>query len=379
MHKSHTGKCKAGSLSIRYKPQGCMVILNWRLIEMITGLGHRKPYLSCGINFILDIIMTVRNSNPQNEPAKDDKSLSYEILTHNKVTVNKNIDAHQLIMNVAPLQKYSISDVERARQKKLLLESIERQAIFKKKVEKDRLLKDQKQRVEFKRIAEGFKQEMLEHKKYHIDFPDFDIFDVKKKSKLAKLLSQLRKKEISKDELKWLEGQGVTSGAIKKKNLLHIAQAHLSKWLNKNQPWELVNASATYRKLGMPNIIQPILGKSYPFKFSNNNDNLKSALLTTYGGVCRDVGNDKSSLRLGHEAHQVTPLNFRPCTLLGAVYISTGEFSLAHEWYEKAKERGFTQNSYDNDIRSIYLRSSQYMQKRLKQNLIQTGHKYSWL
>jgi len=85
------------------------------------------------------------------------------------------------------------------------------------------------------------------------------------------------------------------------------------------------------------------------------------------------------ALKLGHEAHQVTPLNFRPCTLLGAVYISTGEFSIGHEWYEKARERGFSQSAYDNDIRSIYLRANKEMKKRLKQNLIQTGHKYNWL
>ncbi|MGB5446393.1 MAG: hypothetical protein WBM99_12915 [Psychromonas sp.] len=275
--------------------------------------------------------------------------------------------------------KSPISDVERARQKKLLEECIERQALFKKKVEEQRLLKDEQQRLEYKRIAEKQKQERIDHKKHHIDFPDFDTFDVKKKSKVAKLLNQLRQKVISEDELRWLEEVGFANEAIQKKNHLHIAQLHLTNWLDKKKPWELVNASAAYRKLDMPNRIKPILAESYPFKFTNNNDNLKSALLTTYGGVCRDLGSYKHSLKLGHEAHQVTPLNFRPCTLLGAVYISTGEFNIGHEWYEKARERGFSQSAYDNDIHSIYLRANQEMKKRLKENLIQTGHKYNWL
>jgi hypothetical protein len=75
-----SGKCKVASLSIRYKPQGCMVILNWRLIETITGFAYRRPYLACGINFILDITMPVRNSSPESESLKHYKSLSYETL-----------------------------------------------------------------------------------------------------------------------------------------------------------------------------------------------------------------------------------------------------------------------------------------------------------
>ena len=106
---------------------------------------------------------------------------------------------------------------------------------------------------------------------------------------------------------------------------------------------------------------------------------LRSALLTTYGGVCRDLEDYMNAIKLGLEAYSVTPLNFRPCTLLGAVYLSTGEFGKGHEWYDKAKERGFSQNAYDNDIKAVYFRSSNEMKNRLKQNLVATGHKYKWL
>ena len=102
-------------------------------------------------------------------------------------------------------------------------------------------------------------------------------------------------------------------------------------------------------------------------------------MLTTYGGVCRDLALYGDAIKLGLEAHNVTPLNFRPCTLLGAVYLSTGEFDLGHEWYGKAKERGFSQDAYDNDIKSVYFRASAEMKNRLKQNLISTDHSYKWL
>jgi len=251
--------------------------------------------------------------------------------------------------------------------------------------QKQEFLKFEKSKLEKQKLQnalehqEKLKQQRLEHESNHVNFPDFGVFDVKIKSRVANLLNQLQKKAISEGDLTWLEGIGFANEIIYKKNNFHIAKQHLDNWIIKKKPWELVNASAAYRKLDRPNIIKPILDNLYPFKFTNNNDKLKSALLTTYGGVCRDTNNFKHSLVLGHEAHKVTPLNFRPCTLLGAVYLSTGEFETGHEWYEKAKERGFSQKAYDNDIRSIYHRVSQEMKKRLKINLIETGHNYKWL
>jgi len=250
-----------------------------------------------------------------------------------------------------------------------------KQELFRKEKEKI----DNQKMLKEKQGQEKLIQQRLLHQKNHVDYPDFDIFDVIKNSRVAKLLSQLRNKAIDDEDLQWLEEIGFANDIIHKKNSSHIAKQHLINWQTKNKPWELVNASAAYRKLDRPNTIKHILDDLYPFKFSNNNDKLKSALLTTYGGVCRDTNNLKRSLVLGHEAHEVTPLNFRPCTLLGAVYLSTGEFDAGHEWYEKAKERGFSQEAYDNDIRSIYRRASQGMKKRLKQNLIETGHHYKWL
>ncbi|WP_372880434.1 hypothetical protein [Psychromonas sp.] len=101
-----------------------------------------------------------------------------------------------------------------------------------------------------------------------------------------------------------------------------MAKQYLVNWQTKHTPWELVNASAAYRKLELPNAIKVTLDDHHTFKFSKSNDKLKSALLTTYGGVCRDTKELTRSLPLGHEAHQVTPLNFRPFTLLCAVYLS---------------------------------------------------------
>lgn len=212
-----------------------------------------------------------------------------------------------------------------------------------------------------------------------VDFDDFEIHGVKKNSRVDKLLSQLRKKPITQEEVAWLSDIGFYNELIEQKNHIQLAHQHYQNWKQKNMPWELVNASAAYRKGGELKKIRKTLNEQYPFAHAGKDKKLKSALLTTFGGVCRDQEDFTRGIELGHEAHKVTPLNFRPCTLLGAIYLSTGEFDLGHEWYGKAKDRGFTQNAYDNDIKSVYFRACDEIKSRLKQNLIATGHKYDWL
>lgn len=215
--------------------------------------------------------------------------------------------------------------------------------------------------------------------KHFSDFPKLGINNIPKHSRTEALLQKLMARPISIDEKKWLDSEGIVSDLIDKKFHLHFAHQHFQNWKQKSLPWELVNASAAYRKAEELTKIKKALDESYPFNIPKNEKKLKSALLTTYGGVCRDLKDYVNSIKLGLEAHEVTPLNFRPCTLLGAVYLSTGEFDLGHKWYGKAKERGFSQDAYDNDIKSVYFRASDEMKNRLKQNLIATGHKYKWL
>jgi len=38
---------------------------------------------------------------------------------------------------------------------------------------------------------------------------------------------------------------------------------------------------------------------------------------------------------LGKEAHLLTPRDFRPCTLLGAVNVEIGNYDLGQSWYKK--------------------------------------------
>lgn len=270
---------------------------------------------------------------------------------------------------------FVIKEIEAQYQSKL--EAIEAQ--------KQRELEIKRQAIEVERRAvaaaklKAEQEAEVERKKHFSDFPKLGLNNIPKQSRTEELLQKLMARPISIDEKKWLDSEGIVSDLIDKKYHLHLAHQHFQNWKQKSLPWELVNASAAYRKAEVLTKIKKALDESYPFNLPKNEKKLKSALLTTYGGVCRDLKDYVNSIKFGLEAHKVTPLNFRPCTLLGAVYLSTGEFDLGHEWYDKAKERGFSQNAYDNDIKSVYFRASDEMKNRLKQNLIATGHNYKWL
>lgn len=324
-----------------------------QLFNSISQTIGEKEKLNCIITDGLSLKVAVKKCIKANENELSNAA--------NKGVVNTVINQY----------KAKIDKIARLKQEALAEEKAE--------LEHQRMLNEKKRQQKLQKQQEILKKQRLEHEKNHVDYPEFDVFNVKRQTRVDKILKQLQKKAINEEDLQWLDDIGFANDIIYKQNHIYIAKQHLANWHEKKKPWELVNASAAYRKLDRPNTIKPILDNLYPFKFTNNNDKLKSALLTTYGGICRDTDNFKRSLALGHEAHTVTPLNFRPCTLLGAVYLSTGEFEAGHEWYQKAKERGFSQKAYDNDIRSIYYRASHDMKKRLKQNLIETGHRYKWI
>ncbi|MEL4392174.1 hypothetical protein [Shewanella algae] len=254
------------------------------------------------------------------------------------------------------------------------IEFSKRQAIIE---QQEKALEEKREKAEA--LQQKLRQERESYKAGRIDFEDFQIINIKKGSRVDKLLTQLRKQPISAEDMKWLSDMEFSNELIETKYYLQLAHQHYQNWKQKKLPWELVNASAAYRKARELKKIKKALDETYPFKDAKKDKKLRSALLTTYGGVCRDLQEYGQGIKFGSEAHNVTPLNFRPCTLLGAIYLSTGEFTLGHEWYDKAKERGFSQAAYDNDIKSVYFRASDNIKSRLKQNLIATGHKYDWL
>lgn len=229
------------------------------------------------------------------------------------------------------------------------------------------------------RIKEKFRLQETQYLKNFCDFPEFGINRIKVGSHAAKILIRLQRGAINEQDFLWLEDKGFNNEDVTQAFYINRAKSHLAQWKSSNKPWSLVNAIADYRKGKSSQEVLGVVKSNYPFKFSKGNKKLNSALLTTSGGVFRDLSQYKESLKLGSEANILTPSDFRPCTLIGASNILLGNVSEGYEWYQKAIERGFKPDSYDNELRSVYMRCSKQIQKELKIDLLGKGYSFSWL
>ncbi|OED50709.1 hypothetical protein ACH42_00770 [Endozoicomonas sp. (ex Bugula neritina AB1)] len=142
--------------------------------------------------------------------------------------------------------------------------------------------------------------------------------------------------------------------------------------------WSAVNACSHYRKADLPQKGDDLLATVN--KSENIIPKLKSALLTTHGGAKRDLHQRTEAIELGEEAHQTTPRNFRPCTLLGAIHMESGYYEAGQEWYQKAIERGFSEHAMDSELKSIYRKADPSAQNAMREFLIKEDpSRYRWV
>ncbi len=94
----------------------------------------------------------------------------------------------------------------------------------------------------------------------------------------------------------------------------------------------------------------------------------------------RDLHKVKVAIDNASKAHNLTPDNYRPCTLLGAIYMETSQYTLGHEWYEKASERGATNQSINADLKSIISKMDKTKRNEMIEHLLKIAPRtYSWL
>ncbi|MBJ2152672.1 hypothetical protein [Paracoccus sp. IB05] len=186
-------------------------------------------------------------------------------------------------------------------------------------------------------------------------FDDFDIGYVEHKNfaRVRQILLQVvGGTAVSTVDLTWLAAAGrqYWTDPLRRAHHRILAQELTQEWRETGDLRKAVNACAQWRKADKPaeglEIIQAALKKGTSPK-------LRSALLTTGGGAFRDLGQFDDAIRNGTEAHGLTPDDFRPCTLLGAVHIEMGDYAEGAAWYEKAEARGAERDLIDREIHAI--------------------------
>lgn len=185
---------------------------------------------------------------------------------------------------------------------------------------------------------------------------------------------------LSSEEVAWLqtEAEDCWTDELQKAWTAIEAEALTGEWERSGNVWEAINASSHWRKAGKPNsalkLTEDALAKACADAKTN------SALLTTRGGAMRDLRHLNEARGMGQRAHELTPKDFRPCTLLGAVHMELGDLIVGHQWYVKAEKLGASMRAIDRDLRSLLARSTKSEQKRIRDFLMmQNPKRFEWL
>ncbi len=208
--------------------------------------------------------------------------------------------------------------------------------------------------------------------------------DFIKKELLSTLMDILKRvgsgKRVTEKDFIWLSTTGEEYFSDQLKTAYHRLEAeyYSAEFNTSKDPWMAVNASSHYRKCSQSKTADKILSSIRIEKYKSNK--IKSALLTTHGGVKRDLKRKDEAIALGKKAHILTGQNFRPCTLIGAVYMETGDHSLGYEWYQKAVKLGASERGVDSELRSIYIRADKANKQRMRAHLLLIDpNRYRWL
>ena len=199
-----------------------------------------------------------------------------------------------------------------------------------------------------------------------------------------RVMSLLRRitlgQRLQPDEIVWLrtEADDCWTDQLAKEWHAIEAKALSELWRNGGNPWDAINGSSHWRKAGDPeaalSLTQEALTKT------GFVPKVRSALETTRGGAFRDKLCFDEAKALGLSAHQITPKDFRPCTLLGAVHIQLGDLVSGHQWYVKAEKLGANRSAVDQELRALIGCASSSEQHRIRTFLIaQDPERFSWL
>lgn len=210
---------------------------------------------------------------------------------------------------------------------------------------------------------------------------DIGLIETEHYPRAMRLLKQVaRGKRLASEDVAWLSTEAVDCWTDALQQAWHRleAEALTKAWEESRDPWDAVNASAHWRKATEPQLALEVTEAA--LAKAGRSPKQRSALLTTRGGAMRDSGCLTDARALGLEAHELTPADFRPCTLLGAVSMELGDLAAGHDWYAKAEELGAGRQAIDHELRVLMIRSEPEARDRIRAYLLkQDPERFAWL
>lgn len=213
----------------------------------------------------------------------------------------------------------------------------------------------------------------------------YGIYFYIEKEHFPKLMDVLRRADkgmrLTQDDMLWLTEKDddfeYFTEELRERYHENEALFYATEFERSKDPWSAVNASSHYRKCDQAPTADTMLKTIVVTKIKNAK--LKSAIFTTHGGVKRDMKQFEEALAFGEKAHLLALKDFRPCTLLGAVNMEIGNHSLGESWYQKAIERGASEKSVDDELRSIFMRAESGKKEALRAYLLKKDpFRYQW-
>jgi hypothetical protein len=187
-------------------------------------------------------------------------------------------------------------------------------------------------------------------------------------------------KRLQPEDIVWLKTEADDCWTAELERAWHISEAEALSvaWQKRADPWDAINASSHWRKADEP-ARAVLLTKAAKAKVGANKK-ARSALATTCGGALRDLHRREEAKALAIEAHHLTPADFRPCTLAGAVFMELGDLAAGHSWYAKAETLGADRLSVDQDLLALIASAPKSEQQRIREFLLkQDPERFSWL
>jgi hypothetical protein len=199
--------------------------------------------------------------------------------------------------------------------------------------------------------------------RYGVDtFIEQDCF-----GRLMKLLKSVDAgSRLSEEDFVWLSTVAKDYFSEELRAAYHQLEAKffVGEFQKTRDPWMAVNASGHFRKCDRAREAKSLLDTIDVDR--QQSPKLRAALCTTHGGVMRDLRCWDEGLRLGERAHAIRPSDYRPCTLLGAIHMETGNYALGQEWYEAARARGARLDVIDQELRNIFVRTDPTKRKEMQ-------------